>query len=109
MPAPFDDDYDRDRTALLIPLPPHTDAALASARRQQRADDRAVVQTVVAMMTVSPLAVLLEGPFTEYHVSALMLAAYAGSEEVTMGVGLVCLFVYVPVWVRVNEAHIIYT
>lgn len=31
---------------------------------------------------IAPLAVLLDGPFTEYHVSALMLAAYSGHEEV---------------------------
>lgn len=41
---------------------------------------------------LSPLAVLLEGPFTEYHVSALMLAAYSGHEEVR---GNVCVYAYV--------------
>lgn len=31
---------------------------------------------------LTPLAVLLDGPFTDFHVSALMLASYMGHTEV---------------------------
>lgn len=63
-----------DRDPLDLPLP-YVDTGPMVAGRP--AGDRAA-----AAMVVSPLAVLLEGPFTEYHVSALMLAAYSGHEEV---------------------------
>lgn len=32
--------------------------------------------------TIPVLALLLDGPFTDYHVSSLMLAAYMGHVEV---------------------------